>query len=85
MKLIAGKHNGKNEVYYWEIDDKTIGRSRVEVGDYAIVRNRCDYDLVKIIGITETIENYVRFFKGGAFVALKRVVIIVPRECIRED
>ena len=53
MKLILGKLNN-GAIFYWDISHLQL---KPIVGDYAIVGNKNDYDLVKIIGIVETSEN----------------------------
>jgi len=77
VKMIAGKLNNCNQVYYWEIDDDRY----FKIGDYAIVENLNDYDLVKIVGVIETTEKYVKFINK----VNKKVVGIVPRMDIRKD
>lgn len=54
MKLIAGKINNCGTTYYWDISEFKV---MPKIGDYAIVENMNDYDLVKIVGIVETIEK----------------------------
>ena len=80
MKLMAGKFNGCNEVYYWDIS----GFEDVPViGDYAIVENKNDYDLVKVIAIVETTENYRKFLLNKQ--VNKKALWIIPRKQLRED
>ena len=79
IKMIAGKLNNCNQTYYWEIDDEHY----FQIGDYAIVENMNDYDLVKIVGVVETTEKYARFIVNAK--VNKKVVDIVPRMDIRED
>lgn len=55
VKLIAGKLNNCNLIYYWNIDNDTD----FEIGDYAIVENMKSYDLVRIIGVVETTKELV--------------------------
>ena len=55
MKLIIGKLNSTNQCFFWNIDESHA----YEIGDYAIVENKDDYDLIKIIGEVETLEKYV--------------------------
>ena len=54
MKLIIGKFNVSNKIAYWSIGEKYT--PDVAINDYAIVENKDDFDLVKIIGIVETNE-----------------------------
>ena len=79
MRIIAGKLNSDNIVRYWKVGDEIFN-----VGDYAIVENKNDYDLVKIIGIVETNEKYASFFVNGYPVS-KSVVSIIQRFLIRKD
>lgn len=79
IKLIAGKLNNTNTTYYWLVD-KDLD---FEIGDYAIVENMNDYDLVKIIGIVKTDEKYLRLLTNKNI--NKKVVVIVDRAEIRED
>ena len=79
MRLIAAKLNSDNIVRFWKVDNRNFN-----VGDYAIVENRNDYDLVKIVGIIETNEKYASFFVNGYPVS-KSVVYIIQRFLIRKD
>lgn len=80
MKLIAGKMNYSKQTYYWELPEfSTIPN----VGDYAIVQNLTDYDLVKIVGILETNEEYIKFITGVN--VNKNVIKIIDRQYIRGD
>ena len=79
MRLIAAKLNSDNIVRFWKTE-----KNNFEVGDYAIVENRNDYDLVKIVGIVETTEKYSSFFVNGYPVS-KSVVSIIQRLLIRND
>ena len=76
MKLIIGKLNN-GVINYWKSEFIP------KIGDYAIVNNRNDYDLVKIIGTVETNEKYEKFLAPGG--VTKSVVAIVQRDMIRED
>ena len=79
MRLIAGKLNSDDIVRFWK-----VGNEIFNVGDYAIVENRNDYDLVKIVGIVETNEKYASFFANGYSIS-KSVISIVSRGFIRKD
>lgn len=81
MKVIAGKLNKDNIVNYWLCDVATLHDS--DIGNYAIVENRNDYDLVKIVGILDTNEKYLKFIVGVN--PSKKVIRIVERQTIRED
>ena len=80
MKLIIGKLNRNNIVYYWRIPSDSV----FTIGDYAIVENINDYDLVKIIGIVETEEKYAKFLANGKEIS-KKVIYFIERKDIRED
>ena len=58
MKLIIGKFNVSNKIAYWSIGEKYT--PDVAINDYAIVENKDDFDLVKIIGIVETNEEHAK-------------------------
>lgn len=58
MKLIIGKSNVSNKIAYWSIGEKYT--PDVAINDYAIVENKDDFDLVKIIGIVETNEEHAK-------------------------
>lgn len=79
IKLIAGRLNNCNSTYYWQIEEGLD----CEIGDYAIVENMNDYDLVKIVGIVETTEKYVKFITNSKI--NKKVINIIERQDIRED
>ena len=79
MKLIAGKLNSESVVRFWKIEEKFF-----YVGDYAIVENKNDYDLVKIVGIIETNEKYVSFVTNECS-RIKNVISIIPRFQVRKD
>lgn len=80
MKLIAGKMNYNKQIYYWELPEFL---KIPNVGDYAIVQNLTDYDLVEIVGILETNEEYIKFIAGVN--VNKNVIKIIDRQYIRED
>ncbi len=75
MKLILGKLNRNNTVQYWNAE-----RFENLLGNYAIVENSHDYDLVKIIGVLETNEKYEKLIANGN--KLKRVVMIIEEKSI---
>lgn len=79
VKLIAGKLNNTKCVYYWTVDKDFD----YEIGDYAIVENMNDYDLVKIVGTVITNEKYLKLLTNVN--VNKKVVEIVDRSDIRED
>lgn len=83
--IIAGKHNGSGEVYFWKMEEETIGYNTVKVGDYAVVENKNDYEMVKVIGIVETEDKYLRFFGVPYGNVAKRVIMVIPRQYVRED
>lgn len=80
MKLIIGKLNRANIISYWNTGDFIPD---ISVGDYAIVENINDYDLVKIVGIVETEEKYTKFLAPNG--VSKRVIKYLPRDLVRRD
>ena len=80
MKLIIGKLNKANIINYWNTSDFTPD---VSVGDYAIVQNVNEYDLVKIVGIVETEEKYTKFLAPNG--VSKSVVKYLDRSQVRKD
>lgn len=79
MKLILGKLNN-GAIFYWDISHMQL---KPVVGDYAIVENKNDYDLVKIIGIVETSEKYYKQLIHDC--ELKQSVCLLKRNMIRYD
>lgn len=79
-KLIIGKLNNCNLTYFWEKDENN---EIFEIGDYAIVENVNDYDLVKIVGITFTKDEYMKFITNRN--QNKKVIKIIKRNEIRGD
>lgn len=80
MKLIVGKFNSSNEMYYWDISHF---KDLPNIGDYAIVENKNDYDLVKIIATVNTTEKYRKFLFNKQ--VSKKALWVIPRNSIRED
>lgn len=78
MKVIIGKINSSNTIGYWN-----AGKGYVMVGDYAIVENKNDYDLVKVMGIAETNEKYGKFLAPNG--VSKSVVCYLARCRVRKD
>lgn len=78
MKLIAGKLNS-GITHFWNVAEELY----FEIGDYAIVENKNDYDLVKIVGIVETNKKYSKFITDVN--VNKNVVSIIPRATVRND
>lgn len=89
MKLIIGKSNNNNGLYYWKIEEDVITKFNLEkdkyfknlVGNYAIVENMSDFDLVKIVGVVETIPEYEKVLNSKTI--NKKVVNIVGSEMLR--
>ena len=89
MKLIIGKLNNNNGLYYWKIEEDAITKFNLEkdkyfknlVGNYAIVENMSDFDLVKIVGVVETIPEYEKVLNSKTI--NKKVVNIVGSEMLR--
>ena len=79
MKLIAGKLNSDNNVRFWKVEEGI----KTKIGSYAIVENKKDYDLVKVVGIINTSEKYEKFIAGVN--VSKKVVKYIKRSEIRED
>lgn len=79
IKYIAGRLNSCNTTYYWEIDED----EDFEIGDYAIVENMNDFDLIKIVGVVETVEKYTKFITNNRI--NKKVIQVIDRQDIRED
>ncbi len=78
-RLIVGKINNCNTNYHWIVDDN----EEFEIGDYAIVENMNDYDLVKIIGVIDTNNKYQKYITNCNI--NKKVVMIIDRYDIRND
>ena len=49
--LVAGLINATEKVLYWKT------QSEIKLGDYAIVENMNEYDLIKIVGIVKTTKK----------------------------
>lgn len=89
MKLIIGKLNNNNGLYYWKIEEDVITKFNLEkdkyfknlVGNYAIVENMSDFDLVKTVGVVETIPEYEKVLNSKTI--NKKVVNIVGSEMLR--
>lgn len=81
MKVIIGKINSSNTIGYWDVGEGYT--PDVVSGDYAIVENKNDYDLVKIIGIVETKEEYGKFLAPNG--VSKSVVRYLARCQVRKD
>ena len=56
MKLIIGKINASNTIGYWNIGNNYT--PDVRSGDYAVVENKNDFDLIKVYR-----ENGIRYYK----------------------
>ena len=78
MKLILGKLNKDQIINYWRCDGMYPN-----IGDYAIVENINDYDLVKIIGMVETDIKYEKFLTPNG--VSKKVIKTISRDSIRGD
>ena len=79
VKMVAGKLNNCRTILYWLADLE----DEIKIGDYAIVENMSDYDLVKIVGIVATSYKYIKFITNCSYA--KKVVRIIKRNEIRED
>lgn len=82
--LLAGRRNGGNETLFWTMEDcKVDGYSE---GDYAIVENMNDFDLVKIVGTVVTKKNLANLFSKTKYEHMKKVIRIVNKsDLIKED
>lgn len=89
MKLIIGKLNNANGLYYWKIEDNIVAKFNLDnaknfnnlVGNYAIVENMSDFDLVKIVGVVETIPEYEKVLNNKTI--NKKVVNVIGSEMLR--
>jgi rhamnose utilization protein RhaD (predicted bifunctional aldolase and dehydrogenase) len=79
VKLIAGRLNNCSTTYYWKLNSHV----NFNIGDYAIIENMSDYDLVKIVGVLETNEKYLKKIINQDI--YKNVIKIIPRSDIRND
>lgn len=81
MKLIIGKINASGTIGYWKAGEGYT--PDVIAGDYAIVENKNDYDLVKILGIVETNGKYEKFFAQNG--VSKQAIRYLARCQVRKD
>lgn len=89
MKLIIGKLNNNNGLYYWKIEEDIINKFNLDesknfnnlVGNYAIVENMNDFDLVKIVGVVESIPEYEKVLNNKTI--NKKVVNIIGNEMLK--
>lgn len=76
MKLIAGRLNGTNEVRFWRtclcLEDNFV----LEIGNFAVAENKNGFDLIEIMGVVNTTEEYEKYFSGGNKVSKKIVAVI---------
>ena len=80
-KLLIGKINASNTIGYWNIGENYT--PDVISGDYAIVENKTDYDLIKIIGIVELREEYEKFLFNSK--VSKKAIMYFARSRIKND
>lgn len=80
-KLLIGKINSSNTIGYWNIGENYT--TDVISGDYAIVENKTDYDLIKIIGIVELREEYEKFLLQNK--VSKKAIMYFARSRIKND
>lgn len=73
--LIIGKINASSTIGYWRINDQIV--KNISPGDFAIVQNKSNYDLVTILGIVKTEEEYIKSFVPGG--ANKNVIYILKK------
>lgn len=81
MTLIIGRINASNTLGYWKAGEAYT--PDVRAGDYAIVENKNDYDLVKILGVVETNSKYEKFLVQNG--VSKKVINYLARCQIRKD
>lgn len=81
MRLIIGKINASNTIGYWNIRNNYT--PDIISGDYAVVENENDFDLIKVIGIVEINEKYVKYLCQNG--VSKSVVKFYPRIEFRKD
>lgn len=81
IKIIAGKLNGNATIRHWNVP----GNMAVHVGDYAVVENMEGYDLVRVVGITETKKEYTPYFTGHSGGVSRRVVLVLLKDIFNEN
>lgn len=84
MLVILAKHNGDSKLYAYELTAFEKLPYEPKSGDYAIVEDKNDFSLVKVIMVGEIKDNYQSFLTGHAHVR-KKVVAVVPRKCLKDD
>ena len=80
-KVIIAKHTGKNadsNLRFWEYDVDTINYYQSNYGrnKYAIVDSIYGYQLVKIIGFADVVDE---------FEAKQKVVAFLPKDYLKEN
>lgn len=76
--LIAGVINATGKMLYWKNDIVAL-----EVGDYAIVENMNNYDLVKVVGIVSTTKKEASKFSNTQYKNMKKTVFLIKKEELR--
>ena len=71
--LIAGVINATGQMHYW----KDMEENPIFVGDYAIVENRDEYDLIKVVGKIFTTKKDVGKFSNTTYENMKNVICTV--------
>ena len=79
MRIILGKHNWTNELYAYDLGKKGLPKS----GDYAIVQNRGDLAMVKVIMAGHIDDEYQKIITGHEKVKCK-VLAIIPKAFIEK-
>lgn len=77
--LVAGTINATNMMLYW------IDNVRAEIGDYVIVQNKRDYDLIKVIGTVVTTKKGARRFSHTKYEDMKHTVLKLHKEDFEEE
>lgn len=78
--IIIGKLNQNEKCNYWLCE---LELKEDDIGDYAIVENKTDYDIVKIIGITKTKKEFLKNMSYGE--PYKKVIKIIKKEYLKEE
>ncbi len=74
--LVAGVINATGQMLYWKIEEN------IDVGDYAIVENKNEYDLIKVVGLVYTTKANARKFSKTKYERMKKVIKLLQKENI---
>ena len=78
--LIAGTINATGKTLYW-IDNEGL----TLIGSYAIVENANGYDLVKVVGKTETTKKDVVKFSSTSYKNMKKVIRAIAKSTVENE